>query len=438
MTASAGISYLWQDTRFSVDIIAGTGLRTHECQRHHSTAATVPSYEQVNLGISHRFEHAPGGPIEIRADLINVLDEIYLHSRASRDRRVRAAIRSAAHLLRWVFAEGVLTCPDATRRFRPAIRAAWSGWALSSLCTSARLCAGDRPGARAVRVGAGGDRDQDHRARRRRSRSSRRRRRRNSIRRRRRSFRRRRCISRRRRRREEHGDHDRDDGEADGAPPRCRASPSSVMPRIDLANSHEPEYPPISRRLGEQGSVIAAKCWSSVGGRVLDEKVVQSSGSERLDQAALAGVKANYRFVPGTLDGEPQRHVVHGSNSPGNCDDRSTRIASRRPCARCHRFTKLGPIMFWLAILAALLVTSAAGAQTSAPLQHADDASGAHHSRKRRNPPPRAAPPAETAAAAPAGADRDPAACRHVPDGRKPLRLRRRCGRAETSSRAAP
>lgn len=86
------------------------------------------------------------------------------------------------------------------------------------------------------------------------------------------------------------------------APPR---EPVTVMPRIDPAHSHEPDYPPVSRRLGEQGSVIL-QVLVSVGGRVVDAKVVQSSGFERLDQAAIAGVKADYRFTPATVDGKPQ------------------------------------------------------------------------------------------------------------------------------------
>jgi outer membrane receptor protein involved in Fe transport len=80
MTASAGMSYLWQGTRFSVDLIAGTGVRTSGANVTDGTFnnGTVPSYEQVNFGVSHRFEQAPGGPIEIRADLINAFDETYL------------------------------------------------------------------------------------------------------------------------------------------------------------------------------------------------------------------------------------------------------------------------------------------------------------------------------------------------------------------------
>ncbi|MGH7002274.1 MAG: TonB-dependent receptor domain-containing protein, partial [Stellaceae bacterium] len=74
MTASAGVSYLWMATRFSADLIAGSGLRAGG---DHPNGSSLPSYEQVNLGVSHRFESAPGGPIEVRLDLINLFDEVY-------------------------------------------------------------------------------------------------------------------------------------------------------------------------------------------------------------------------------------------------------------------------------------------------------------------------------------------------------------------------
>ena len=86
------------------------------------------------------------------------------------------------------------------------------------------------------------------------------------------------------------------------APPR---QPVSVLPHVDTAASHEPEYPPASRRLGEQGTVVL-EVLVDPDGRAVEAKVVQSSGFPRLDEAAVAGVKANYRFVPGTLDGKPQ------------------------------------------------------------------------------------------------------------------------------------
>jgi outer membrane receptor protein involved in Fe transport len=77
MVASGGMSYLWLGTRYSVDMIAGSGLRTTRSDGP-INGGTVPSYEQVNLGVSHRFADVPGGPITLRADLINLFDEKYL------------------------------------------------------------------------------------------------------------------------------------------------------------------------------------------------------------------------------------------------------------------------------------------------------------------------------------------------------------------------
>jgi len=86
---SAGASYLWRGTRFGGDLIYGSGLRA---DLPLSTPITfpdgsvltaipngqeLPSYIQVNLSVSHKFEHAPGGPIELRFDVINAFDEVY-------------------------------------------------------------------------------------------------------------------------------------------------------------------------------------------------------------------------------------------------------------------------------------------------------------------------------------------------------------------------
>ncbi len=87
-------------------------------------------------------------------------------------------------------------------------------------------------------------------------------------------------------------------------PPAPPHEPVSVAPHVDAAASREPDYPPVSRRLGEQGTVILAVTVEP-NGRASDVKIVQSSGFPRLDQAAVEGVKANYRFAPGTLDGKP-------------------------------------------------------------------------------------------------------------------------------------
>lgn len=77
-TASAGVSYTWYGTRYAVDMIFGSGLRTVNPGDTTFNGGTVPSYEQVNLTISHRFEQAPGGPITLRLSVINLFDEVYL------------------------------------------------------------------------------------------------------------------------------------------------------------------------------------------------------------------------------------------------------------------------------------------------------------------------------------------------------------------------
>ncbi|HEV7995366.1 MAG TPA: TonB-dependent receptor [Stellaceae bacterium] len=77
-TESAGAAYLWRGTRFSVDLIAGSGLRTQPANDLEFNGETVPSYQQVNLGISHVFARAPGGPVTVRLAIINLLDRIYL------------------------------------------------------------------------------------------------------------------------------------------------------------------------------------------------------------------------------------------------------------------------------------------------------------------------------------------------------------------------
>ncbi|MGP8233369.1 MAG: TonB-dependent receptor [Methylovirgula sp.] len=75
LTASAGAAYLWQATKFSADLIYGSGLRNG-----FANTGTVAPYAQINLGISHEFR-LPGnsglGPLELRFDIVNLLDNIY-------------------------------------------------------------------------------------------------------------------------------------------------------------------------------------------------------------------------------------------------------------------------------------------------------------------------------------------------------------------------
>jgi outer membrane receptor protein involved in Fe transport len=73
LTASAGASYLWDGTRFSASMIYGSGLRSGFANTDH-----LPSYTQVNLGISHDFNIvAPNKPTTLRFDVVNLFDTIY-------------------------------------------------------------------------------------------------------------------------------------------------------------------------------------------------------------------------------------------------------------------------------------------------------------------------------------------------------------------------
>ena len=63
------------------------------------------------------------------------------------------------------------------------------------------------------------------------------------------------------------------------------------------------EYPALSRRMGEEGTVIV-RLQVGVNGEVMDVRVEKSSGYPRLDAAALSGVR-KARFRPGSRGGVP-------------------------------------------------------------------------------------------------------------------------------------
>jgi outer membrane receptor protein involved in Fe transport len=73
LTGSAGASYLWDGTRYSVSMIYGSGLRSGFANTDH-----VPPYTQVNLGVSHEYL-LPGWtkPTTLRFDVVNLFDKIY-------------------------------------------------------------------------------------------------------------------------------------------------------------------------------------------------------------------------------------------------------------------------------------------------------------------------------------------------------------------------
>jgi protein TonB len=99
-----------------------------------------------------------------------------------------------------------------------------------------------------------------------------------------------------------------DNAAALGAPGSTAVTQGSgdAMPSSDALYLHNPKpnYPPISRRLNEQGRVVL-QVFIGVDGIAQKATVQKSSGFERLDQAALATVLA-WRYVPGRRAGVAQ------------------------------------------------------------------------------------------------------------------------------------
>jgi outer membrane receptor protein involved in Fe transport len=76
-TASAGASYLWRGTRYSGSVIFGSGLRADGADGT-PNGSHVPSYTQVNLGVSHDFNIVNAAkPTTLRFDVVNLFDTVY-------------------------------------------------------------------------------------------------------------------------------------------------------------------------------------------------------------------------------------------------------------------------------------------------------------------------------------------------------------------------
>lgn len=79
------------------------------------------------------------------------------------------------------------------------------------------------------------------------------------------------------------------------AEPKPAPAPVAARYDADYLNNPAPSYPQLSRRLGEEGQVLV-RVQVSADGKVLSVELKQSSGFERLDEAALKAV-AKYRFT---------------------------------------------------------------------------------------------------------------------------------------------
>lgn len=93
------------------------------------------------------------------------------------------------------------------------------------------------------------------------------------------------------------------------AGPTAITGSANVPPMVNRSQSRDPDYPANARRAGEQGSVVL-QVLVGTDGRVLDARLAQSSGYPDLDRAAIDGIKSDYRFTPGMIDGQ-RREMWH-------------------------------------------------------------------------------------------------------------------------------
>jgi outer membrane receptor protein involved in Fe transport len=80
ITASGGVSYVWDHTRISADFLVGSGLRADLTLPDGSSipnGAHLPYYTQINLGANHIFHLGDAGTLTTRFDVINVFDKRY-------------------------------------------------------------------------------------------------------------------------------------------------------------------------------------------------------------------------------------------------------------------------------------------------------------------------------------------------------------------------
>jgi len=99
--------------------------------------------------------------------------------------------------------------------------------------------------------------------------------------------------------------------EAPAAPAAPPAPAATQLPssNADYLQNPKPAYPPLSKRLGEQGKVIV-RVLIGVDGIAKNAELRQSSGFERLDQAAMNTV-LKWRYIPGKRAGVAEEMWFH-------------------------------------------------------------------------------------------------------------------------------
>lgn len=88
------------------------------------------------------------------------------------------------------------------------------------------------------------------------------------------------------------------------APPPPRPAGVKTAPKVKFGDTSG-FYPEASRRLGEEGTATVKMCVGASGKQNAAPTIVQSSGKERLDQAAINYAKDQRVLAPGMEDGKP-------------------------------------------------------------------------------------------------------------------------------------
>ncbi len=93
-------------------------------------------------------------------------------------------------------------------------------------------------------------------------------------------------------------------------PPQMPAAPITLSSELSVScpKLSAPAYPAISRRMGEEGKLVL-RVELDENGHIDNAKVINSSGYERLDSAALTAVKS-WQCNPSIRNGQPVRAVA--------------------------------------------------------------------------------------------------------------------------------
>jgi periplasmic protein TonB len=93
-------------------------------------------------------------------------------------------------------------------------------------------------------------------------------------------------------------------------PEQMQTGPVTLSSELSVScpELNAPDYPVLSRRLGEEGKLML-QVELDESGHISNTRIINSSGYSRLDNAALAAVKT-WRCRPAVRDGQPVRAIA--------------------------------------------------------------------------------------------------------------------------------